>query len=125
MTTGPTKMAPAISVMADAIYVIASPGMNQRTRLADFVLAQNIQNDDMTVDYKSDNIFVTDHPALIWLRHGDRAVLDYAREAGIDYDPEGCCKDGRMNMKGITNGDNDHIQVIRHLLSQRPRSKRR
>ena len=27
--------------------------------LADFVLAQNIQNDDMTVDYTADNIFVT------------------------------------------------------------------
>ena len=33
--------------------------------LADFVLAQNIQNDDMTVDYKSGNIFVTDHLSLI------------------------------------------------------------
>ena len=57
--------------------------------LADFVLAQNIQNNDMTVDYKSGNIFVTDHPALIWLRQCcDRAVLDYAHEAGIDYDLE-------------------------------------
>ena len=50
--------------------------------LADFVLAQNIQNDDMTVDYTADNIFVTDHPALIWLRQCcDRAVLTAAGTA--------------------------------------------
>ena len=70
--------------------------------LADFVLSQNIQNDDMTVDYTADNIFVTDHPALIWLRQCcDRAVLDYAREAGISYDLEWVLQGwANVNMKG-------------------------
>ena len=72
--------------------------------LADFVLAQNIQNDDMTVDYKSDNIFVTDHPALSGCGNvTDRAVLDYAREAGIDYDLEWVLQGwANVNMKGLS-----------------------
>ena len=36
--------------------------------LADHLLAHNASHVDMTVDYKSDNLFSTDHPALIWLR---------------------------------------------------------
>ena len=45
--------------------------------LADHLLSQNAALDDMTVDYSSENLFTTDHPALIWLRQCcDRAVLD-------------------------------------------------
>ncbi len=33
--------------------------------LADHLLEQNIARDDMTVDYTSDNLFMTDHPAVI------------------------------------------------------------
>ena len=78
--------------------------------LADFVLAQNIQNDDMTVDYTADNIFVTDHPALIWLRQCcDRAVLDYAREAGISYDLEWVLQGwANVNMKGDYHNLHNH-----------------
>ena len=36
--------------------------------LADHLLEQNIARDDMTVDYTSNNLFMTDHPAVIWLR---------------------------------------------------------
>ena len=70
--------------------------------LSDFVLAQNVKNDDMTVDYASENIFITDHPALIWLRQCcDRAVLDYAREAGITYDLEWVLQGwANVNLKG-------------------------
>ena len=78
--------------------------------LADFVLAQNIQNDDMTVDYTADNIFVTDHPALIWLRQCcDRAVLDYAREAGISYELEWVLQGwANVNMKGDYHNLHNH-----------------
>ena len=78
--------------------------------LADFVLAQNVQNDDMTVDYTADNIFVTDHPALIWLRQCcDRAVLDYAREAGISYDLEWVLQGwANVNMKGDYHNLHNH-----------------
>ena len=78
--------------------------------LADFVLAQNIHNDDMTVDYTADNIFVTDHPALIWLRQCcDRAVLDYAREAGISYDLEWVLQGwANVNMKGDYHNLHNH-----------------
>ena len=90
MTTGPTKDgAPQFTQLWPTQFMsLRLPGHESANPvLADFVLAQNIQNDDMTVDYKSGNIFVTDHPALIWLRQCCyRAVLDYAREASIDYD---------------------------------------
>ena len=78
--------------------------------LADFVLAQNVQNDDMTVDYTADNIFVTDHPALIWLRQCcDRAVLDYAREASISYDLEWVLQGwANVNMKGDYHNLHNH-----------------
>jgi uncharacterized protein (TIGR02466 family) len=78
--------------------------------LVDFVLAQNIQNDDMTVDYTADNIFVTEHPALIWLRQCcDRAVLDYAREAGISYDLEWVLQGwANVNMKGDYHNLHNH-----------------
>ena len=70
--------------------------------LADHLLSQNAALEDMTVDYTSDNLFTTDHPALIWLRQCcDRAVLDYARHAGIDYNLEWILQGwANVNMRG-------------------------
>ena len=67
--------------------------------LADFVLAQNVQNDDMTVDYTADNIFITDHPALIWLRNAVTAPfwIMHANPA-LPMILNGCCKGGRMSI---------------------------
>ena len=55
--------------------------------LADFVLQANASRDDMTAQYLNDNIFMIDHPALQWLNQCcHQAILDYARNLGIDYD---------------------------------------
>ena len=66
------------------------PGNEQANPvLADFLLTQNVENDDMTTNYTASNLFVSDHPAVIWLRQCcDRAVLDYAGEMGISYEVE-------------------------------------
>lgn len=41
---------------------------------------------DMTVDYLGGDFLAHEHPAVGWLKAClDRAVLDYARHAGIDY----------------------------------------
>ncbi len=63
------------------------PGHEQaNAMLSGLVLERNAQQAQMTTDYLSQNIFDDEHPALVWLRQCfDRAVLDYAREAGIDY----------------------------------------
>ena len=78
--------------------------------LADFVMTQNIQNENMTVDYIADNIFITDHPALIWLRQcWDRAVLDYGREVGIKYELEWILQGwANVNMKGDYHNLHNH-----------------
>ena len=96
--------------------------------LADHLLEQNIARDDMTVDYTSDNLFMTDHPAVIWLRQCcDRAVLDYARHAGVDYDLEWILQGwANVNMRGDYHNLHNHPQfmAIRHLLCFRTRSNR-
>ncbi|MDC0955422.1 putative 2OG-Fe(II) oxygenase, partial [Alphaproteobacteria bacterium] len=78
--------------------------------LADHLLEQNIARDDMTVDYTSDNLFMTDHPAVIWLRQCcDRAVLDYSRHAGIDYDLEWILQGwANVNMRGDYHNLHNH-----------------
>jgi uncharacterized protein (TIGR02466 family) len=78
--------------------------------LANFILAQNVQTDDLTVNYTAENIFITDHPALIWLRQCcDRAVQDYARESGITYDLEWILQGwGNINMKGDYHNLHNH-----------------
>lgn len=44
---------------------------------------------DMTADYLSDDFLERDNPAIGWLKACiDRAVLDYARNQGIDYQLE-------------------------------------
>ena len=105
MTTGPTKDgAPQFTQLWPTQFMSLRLPRNESADpvLTVFLLTQNIQNDDMTVDYKSGNIFVTDHPALIWLRqYCDRAVLDYAREAGIDYNLEWVLQGwATVNIKG-------------------------
>jgi len=65
---------------------------------------------DMTVDYTTDNIFITDHPALVWLRQCcDRAVLDYARHSGIDYDLDWILQGwANVNMRGDYHNLHNH-----------------
>ncbi len=42
---------------------------------------------DMTTDYLGGNFFAVDHPAVHWLRDCvNRCVVQYARNAGIDYE---------------------------------------
>ena len=78
--------------------------------LADHLLSQNAALDDMTVDYTSDNLFATDHPALIWLQQCcDRAVLDYAGQAGIDYELEWVLQGwANVNMRGDYHNLHNH-----------------
>ena len=68
----------------------ALPGADQANPLL-AVLIENMdaQSDDMTADYLSGDLFSHPHPALKWLKTCvDRAVLDYARATGVDYDLE-------------------------------------
>ena len=54
--------------------------------LSELLQASDADADDMTVQYLDDNLFDQKHPAVAWLRQCcKRAVLDYAKEAGIDY----------------------------------------
>ncbi len=63
------------------------PGHEQaNTVLSGLVLERNAQQAQMTTDYLEQNLFDSDHPALVWLHQCfDRAILDYASEAGISY----------------------------------------
>jgi len=57
--------------------------------LAEHLLKLDAARADMTADYLAGNLFDDKHPAVAWLKDcADRAVLDYARAAGIDYDLE-------------------------------------
>ena len=78
--------------------------------LADFVLAKNFKNEDMTVDYTTENLFNTDHPAIVWLKKCcDQAVIDYAREVGITYDLEWVLQGwANINMKGDYHNLHNH-----------------
>ena len=87
------------------------PGNEQANPvLADFLLTQNVENDDMTTNYTASNLFVSDHPAVIWLRQCcDRAVLDYAGEMGISYEFEWVLQGwGNVNMKGDYHNLHNH-----------------
>jgi uncharacterized protein (TIGR02466 family) len=66
------------------------PGAEEANpHLAEHVLKLDAARADMTTDYLAGNLFDDKHPAVGWLKDcADRAVLDYAREAGIDYDLE-------------------------------------
>lgn len=60
---------------------------NANPVLAGLIEDMDAQTQDMTADYLSGDLFAHPHPALGWLKSCiDRAVLDYARGIGIDYD---------------------------------------
>lgn len=78
--------------------------------LADFVLQANASRDDMTTQYLNDNIFMIDHPALQWLHQCcHQAILDYARNLGIDYDLDFAIQGWpNVNMKGDYHNLHNH-----------------
>lgn len=57
--------------------------------LAQFLLDQEAGTNDLTVRYLEQDLFREQHPAVGWLRQCcEKAVLDYAVEAGLDYQPD-------------------------------------
>ena len=65
--------------------------------LSAVIMERNAEIDDMTVGYTADNLFTMDHPAVQWLRQCcDRAILDYAAEAGIVISSNGAFRVGAM-----------------------------
>ena len=55
--------------------------------LAELIEGMDAASDDMTANYLAGDLFSHPHPALGWLKAClDRAVLDYARHTGVDYD---------------------------------------
>lgn len=68
----------------------ALPGAEQANPLlAALVEEMDTRSADMTVDYLDRDFLAHEHPAVGWLKAClDRAVLDYARQAGIDYQLE-------------------------------------
>ena len=54
--------------------------------LKDELLRRDQQRQDMTTNYRDENLFEVDHPALQWLTECvNHAVVRYAKEAGINY----------------------------------------
>jgi len=78
--------------------------------LADLVLMANTERDDMTARYLDGNLFEWDHPAMQWLRQCcDRAIMDYAREQGIDYEMSWSVQAWpNVNMKGDYHNLHNH-----------------
>jgi len=64
------------------------PGAEQANPvMAQHILKLDAARADMTVDYLEGNLFEDGHPAIGWLKGCvDRAVVDYARASGIDYE---------------------------------------
>jgi uncharacterized protein (TIGR02466 family) len=64
------------------------PGAQQANAiLSGLIDGLDTQAADMTVDYLNGNFFAHQHPAVSWLRDCvNRAVLDYARQMGVDYE---------------------------------------
>ena len=57
--------------------------------LAELFLKQDAETEGLTERYLEQDVFTIPHPAVGWLRQCfERAVLDYATEAGLDYRPE-------------------------------------
>ena len=78
--------------------------------LSAVIMERNAEIDDMTVDYTNDNLFTMDHPAVMWLRQCcDRAILDYAGAAGIDYQLEWTLQGwGNVNFRGDYHNLHNH-----------------
>lgn len=70
--------------------------------IADIVLSNNADEDNMTENYVSQNILNMDHPAMYWLKQClDRAIYDYAIQSGINYELKWSVQGwGNVNMKG-------------------------
>lgn len=51
------------------------------------VLELESGNEQLTTDYRADNVLAMDNPAVEWLRKCvDKTARDYCRRAGMDYD---------------------------------------
>ncbi len=63
------------------------PGHDAANPLLRQLIAQlEDQNRDLTTDYRDDNLFTRDHPAVQWLKDCvNKTVIDYLRQAGLDY----------------------------------------
>ena len=52
--------------------------------IADIVLSNNAEQENMTENYVNQNILNMDHQAMYWLKQClDRAIYDYAQKCGI------------------------------------------
>ena len=78
--------------------------------LAGVIMERNAEAEDMTVDYTADNLFTMEHPAVQWLRQCcDRAILDYATRAGIDYELDWTLQGwGNVNFRGDYHNLHNH-----------------
>lgn len=51
------------------------------------VLDMETRNEQLTTDYRADNLLNQDNPAVEWLSQCiDKTARDYCRRAGMDYD---------------------------------------
>lgn len=66
------------------------PGAEQANPLlAQLIEQMDAAQADLTVDYLGQDFLRTEHPATQWLKSCfDRAVKDYAQQAGVDYELE-------------------------------------
>ena len=54
--------------------------------IADIVLSNNAEQENMTENYVSQNILNMDHPAMYWLKQClDRAIYDYAQPVSYTH----------------------------------------
>ncbi len=69
---------------------IKLPGFTEANPIiSGLVLRKNVEKDQMTTDYLSENFITNDHPAIIWLKQCiDRAIIDFKNETNISHDLE-------------------------------------
>ena len=87
------------------------PGNEQANYiLSELVLEKNAHQENMTVEYISNNIFTLEHPGIKWLKQCcDRAVLDYAKKIGINYNLEWTLQGwANINMRGDYHNLHNH-----------------
>ena len=78
--------------------------------IADIVLSNNAEQENMTENYVNQNILNMDHPAMYWLKQClDRAIYDYAQQCGISYELKWSIQGwGNVNMKGDYHNLHNH-----------------
>lgn len=66
---------------------VTLPGHEQaNAMLSGLVLEKNVEQEQMTTNYLEYNLMEDENPAVLWLRQCfEKAVQDYAQEAGITY----------------------------------------